>query len=264
MPGTIFRKTLFDSRRSIVGWGIAAALLCVYIVLLYPYLNELEGFRQLVESLPPIVQGMLGDVQDMFSPQGYLSAYLFNYAPLLLAAYGILAGASAVAGEEKRGTIDLLMSTPVPRWRVMVEKFAAFVVATLGVLALMFVGTVIALAVTPSLEISIGRLIEATLNIVPITLVFGALAFCLSAALPSRMSAGMWAALALVAFYMLSLLAPLSSALESVQGISPFHYYNVQTLAQGIEWGGVAVLLAVSAVLMGLAVLGFERRDLAV
>lgn len=264
MVGAIFRKTLFDARKGILGWGIALALLAAYVILLYPYLTALEGYREILENLPPILQGFLGDVKDIFTPEGYLSAYLFNYAPLILAAYGILAGASAVAGEEKRGTIDLLMSTPVPRWRVILEKFAAFLVCLLGVLAFLFAGVAVSLAITPSLTVSVGRVLEATLNTVPITLTFSALAFLFSAALPGRISAGMAAAAALVAFYMLSLLAPLSDALASVQGFNPFHYYGLQTMIDGVDWGKTAVLLAATAVLIVLAVLGFERRDLAV
>ncbi|MCZ7543138.1 MAG: ABC transporter permease [Anaerolineae bacterium] len=264
MAGAVFRKALFDARRGILGWGIALALYAAFMILLYPYLTEIEGYRELLQNLPVIFKGMLGGIDEMLSPEGYIAGYLFSYAPLVLCAYGILSGASSVAGEEKRGTIDLLMSAPVPRWRVILEKFAAFLVSLIGILAITFVGMVIGLALTPELAISIGRLAETVLNVVPITLAFGALAFFLSATLPTRLSAALFATAVLVAFYMVNVLAPLTTALDPVQAVNPFHYYGTTTMFEGIDVGNALVLLVVTGVLLALCVVGFERRDLAV
>jgi ABC-2 type transport system permease protein len=40
-------------------------------------------------------------------------------------------GARAIAGEEESGRLDLLLAYPVSRTRVVVQRFAALVVATL-------------------------------------------------------------------------------------------------------------------------------------
>ncbi len=266
MVGAVFRKTLFDGWKGVLGWGLALALYVIAIIVLYPTITAIEGYREILSNLPAFAKGFLGGVDEMLSPEGYIAGYVFGYGPVVLAVYGILAGAAAVSGEEKRGTMDLLMSAPVPRWRVILEKFAAFIVSLLGVLAIMFVGIVIGFAFTPQLALPFGRVVESLLNTAPITLAFASLTFFLSTVLPSRFSAGLVTAALLVAFYMLNVLAPMSesAALESVQGINPFHYYGARTMFDGLDWGNVVVLLVVTAVLMALAVLGFERRDLAV
>ena len=48
-------------------------------------------------------------------------------APLLLIVFSIGAGASAIAGEEDRHTLELLLANPVSRCRIVLEKLAALV-----------------------------------------------------------------------------------------------------------------------------------------
>jgi ABC-2 type transport system permease protein len=51
---------------------------------------------------------------DITMGSGYLSAYLFGMmVPLLLILLAISYGARLIAGEEDRGTLDLLASLPV-------------------------------------------------------------------------------------------------------------------------------------------------------
>lgn len=265
MPGAVFRRTLLNTRRGILGWGIVMGMLAAYIVLLYPYINAMEGIEEFLGELPPIFQGFLGDVEDMLTPKGYLSSYFFNYVSVVLVAYGVISGAGAIAGEEKHGTMDLLMSAPVPRWRVVVEKFAAFVVALTGIVVIISIATFFSIAVTPELTVSVGSVLLGMLNLVLLTINFGALTFLLSAALPSRFSAAQIAAIALVAAYMLSAFAPMSDALDTVQIINPFHYYGgTRILLDGVQPGNVLVLCAVSGVFLALSIFSFERRDLSI
>jgi len=48
---------------------------------------------------------------------------------LLLLVFGIGFGANTIAGEEEKGTLGFLLTNPVPRWRVVADKFAVLVVS---------------------------------------------------------------------------------------------------------------------------------------
>jgi ABC-2 type transport system permease protein len=93
-------------------------------------------------------------------------------APLLLLIFAIGVGARTLAGEEREGTLELVLATPVPRWRLVPETFAALAVGT----ALIGVVMVIVLAVgTPpfGIDVAVGRLVQAVLSAVLLALVFG-------------------------------------------------------------------------------------------
>ena len=264
MNGAVFRKTLFDARWGILGWGLGLAALAFLVIAFYPTIAEMKEINDIISGLPPVLKAMVGDIEDFASPEGFLATKLFSMLPIVLGVYGILAGVAAVAGEENRGTMDLLMSTPVPRWRVILEKFAAFVVSVLLILAIMYAGILIGALLTPEIDTPPGRLLEATMNLAPITLCFGSLTFFLSAGLRGRTSAGVVAAVVVVASYTLYLFAEMSEALASVVKLTPFYYYGSRTLLDGLAWINVSVFLAVSLMFMGLSVASFERRDLSV
>ena len=114
---------------------------------------------------------------------GYLTAYLFGMmVPLLLMVFAISYGARLVAGEEDRGTLDLLAALPVSRTRVLLVKAAALLV-TLGLLGVALVITVIAAAPLVDLRVEIAGLAAAVLSQVLLAALYGALALGLGAAL---------------------------------------------------------------------------------
>jgi ABC-2 type transport system permease protein len=58
-------------------------------------------------------------------------------------------------------------------------------------------------------------------------------------------------------------LAPLVEGLKAWRVISPhYHYIGYDPLANGLDAGHAVILLVATGVILGLAVLAFERRDL--
>ena len=63
--------------------------------------------------------------------------------------------------------------------------------------------------------------------------------------------------------YLVNGFAPVIGDVEFLKYLSLFHYYEgSDPLTAGVDLGGIAVLLAVTAVLAAVAKLGFDRRDL--
>ncbi len=68
---------------------------------------------------------------DFISPVGYLNSQLFFLMlPIILGIFAISLGSDALAGEEGRGTLDLLLSTPLSRRKAVLEKFATMLAGT--------------------------------------------------------------------------------------------------------------------------------------
>ena len=65
--------------------------------------------------------------------------------------------------------------------------------------------------------------------------------------------------------YMLNALAPLIDWLEPFQVASPFYYYiDANPLSNGLDPVHAAALIGLTALFLGIAIVTFERRDLAV
>ncbi len=265
MNGTIFLKTLYDERKRVLVWGLFIAVMGGMTVMLYPTIKSVGGFEDIIKALPPAIKAMAGDVEDFDTLEGWLATKFFAFGPIMLAVYAVQFGAASVAGEERRGTMDLLMSVPISRRRVIVEKFAALIVSLLVISIIGFMGIVLTIAITPeAADASLGNIFAAMLNLLPIALTFGATTFLFSATLSSRRSSGQIVAGMVGAFYILNLLGRMSSSVEPLRIVNPFYYYGSRTLFDGMNWGNVGVLLLLSALLMAATVYSFTQRDLTV
>ena len=258
-------RMIRDARRSLAWWTVGVVALVWVNVIFYPSVRdspEIEGF---VEDSPELMRALLGGREslDILSPAGYLDGQVFALlVPLLLLIFAIGHGAGAIAGEEERGTLELLLANPVGRHRLVAEKLLGL----LGLVALFAAVTWLSswtsgLAV--DLGVSAGRMLAATLAAGLLGGLFGVLALLTGAATGRRGPAiGVPAALA-VAAYLLMALAPLADWLKPWRVLSPFYYYaSYDRLVDGMDWGAAGVLALVTAVLAGAAVLAFERRDL--
>ena len=81
-------------------------------------------------------KGLLNDIFRGFHTikggAGFLNAEMFSMmVPLVLIAVACSGAAAATAGEEDRGTADLLLSMPLSRGRVIFAKALAMVIAVL-------------------------------------------------------------------------------------------------------------------------------------
>lgn len=267
MLRNVFLKTLRDLRRGLVWWIVGTGLYAAFMMAFWPTISAAAVDLEVIIDMWPeaLRAAFIGQVTDLTSPAGFLMGYLFAMiVPLVFVAYAVGVGSSAIAGEEERGTLDLLLANPVSRGAVLLHKFAALVVGTtvLG-LAHYLVLAVGALAV--SMDISLVRLAEMHVSVVLLAVAFGALALALGAGRGSRglATGASWALL--LGGYLLNSMATVVDGLEPYRVLSPFYYYvGADPLEHGLDPAHVAVLLGAAAVLVVLAVLGFRRRDLSV
>ncbi len=260
----VFTKTIRDSRRGLIIWIVAIIVLGVYIIGLYPTIQSTGGLQDLLNGLPPAVKALIGDA-DMSNAANYLNSELFSITgPLLFMAFGIVVGSGAIAGEEERGTLDLLLSNPVTRTRVYIEKAAAFVVAVLITALALWLSTVVMAAVIKA-DVDPVNVLAAATNSALLALAIGSVALALGAATGSRATAGGIAAAVAIVSYIVNAYAPLVSALNSLKPLSMLFYYaDGRPVVNGFQPGNELALLVFSAAVAAVGLWAFLRRDLAV
>ncbi len=106
------------------------------------------------------------------SVDGFI-AYTFSFVAIILAVY---AGSQIVVGrqEEGRGRLDGLLVTQVSRTRWLSSRLAVGFAATVVLAVVAALATWFGVAATGS-STSLGGVIEAALNVVPVALLFGGL-----------------------------------------------------------------------------------------
>jgi beta-exotoxin I transport system permease protein len=127
-------KTLRDHRGGILGWVAAVVLLALLDLAVFPAMRSQAGqMEQFLKAYPQALKAMFGLGADFGTGPGYFDAEFFSFlGPLVVLAIGVGFGAGATAGEEERGTIDWLLSAPLSRTRVMLEKSVGVLLAVLA------------------------------------------------------------------------------------------------------------------------------------
>ncbi|QBI55679.1 ABC transporter permease subunit [Streptomonospora litoralis] len=260
----IFGKFLIDSRRGILGWMIGVAAVTALYSSFWPSMRETgDAMAAFVEQMPQLAESM--GWSDLTSAEGYLGSTVFGLlTPILITIAAIAFGTRAIAGEEEEGALELVLSHPVGRYRVLLQRFAALVVfvALLGLTI-----WVVLLALSPALDLDIaaGRLAAAALGTALIGLCYGTLALAVGAVTGRRVYAIGGAAVLAVVGYLGNTFALQQDELEWMRFLSPFYYaLDPEPLRNGIDPAFTAVLVGIPLVLAGLGLARFARRDVLV
>ncbi len=265
---TIFRYRLIRLRGQILGWGISLALLAVVLVLFYGTIaEESEQWKDLLENYPKEMMAFFGDFGDLdnfATPSVYMGIEFFSYMPLVLGIFAVLIGSGLLAGDEESGRLDLIMAHPVGRSALYWGRLSAFVVATLAILFIAWLGLAVPARWTELKAVSPVEIAQPFVSLLGVLLLFGALALLLSMLLPSRRMAAMTAGLLLVASFFIVGLANINADLEPIAKISPLHYYQGGEAIDSFNLTWVVGLTAASVVFALLAWWRFERRDIRV
>ncbi len=261
--GTAFRYTFNRFRGQILGWGLVIAALGLLLIPFYDvFQDQQEGMLQLIQGYPKELLAFFGDMTDFFSPSGYLDVYL-SYFPIIVGIFAVLAGSGLLAADEESGRMDLILAHPVSRSGLFFGRLLAFIAATVGIIAISYLGFAVPLGST-SLDVTWGEMTLPFLSLLAQMLVYGMLALLLSMLLPARRLASMTAGIVMVASYFLTSLSKLNGDLEVVAQFLPHDYYQGGRAVAGLNLTWFFALLGASAALALLAWWRFLRRDIRV
>ena len=261
--GTLFALVSHTVRmlsRGVIIWGAAIGL---YSAALVASFTTIEGsadeLNQLMEVYPKGLMEAFG-ITDLADPANYMQSQVFGFVPLALAFFTIMVLSGAIAGAEERGTIDILLGNPLPRWQLVVGSFVAAAISLLAICAIVGLltwGT----AVLIDVDLSLQEVADAALNMWPISLLAGAVALLCSALFHRRGLAIAVPAFLLFGMYLLDTIGRASEDLEDLRPVSVFYYYG-SAIEKGIDWTNFGGITLVALALVLLAVIFFRRRDI--
>jgi ABC-2 type transport system permease protein len=256
--GSVFGKAVRDSRRAfVVELVLLGGLLFAVlggVASAYPTQAARDELARLATGIGPAAQGLAGKPVNVGTIGGYVQ---WKYGPVLLliaAFWSVLSLSGTLAGEARRGSLDLVAASPLSRRRIAAEKVAAHV-ALLTVAAAVMASAAwlggAAFAKLPGDEIPAHDAIGFALWVWLMALAFGGLAFALAQFL-GRAAAPI-----------LNNYKTLVPAFSGVAQVTPWAWTeNHLALAGQEDWGSLVPVAVVAAVLIPLGIEAFARRDL--
>lgn len=257
MLSGVFAKNIRDRWK---GWLIAVASLSALLLMAMSVYQDID--LGAYTTLPEVYRSLIGISEEADVGSLAINALIGSYGSMTVAALALAMGAASIAGEERKGTLGLLLGNPRSRTHVLVSKAASMVLLTaLGVLALWGAILLTAAALGVSIEgMHVGAL---CLHLFFNTLVYGFVALAVGASSGNRGAAvGVSVGVMAVSFFAVGVL-PLVEGAEDLVKAFPWYYFNgSDPLLNGVDWGHIGILAGTSAVLAVTAVIGVNSRDL--
>jgi ABC-2 type transport system permease protein len=266
MSAVLFRRTLMDRRRWLIGWTIGIIALVVVSLAFWPSLKDQgASLSEAIDKMPESMKALfgMGGGLDPFSPIGYLASQIYSLMlPLLLLVAAIGFGAG-LASDEEHGLLEMTLGAPVSRTRVVLERFAALTAALLILSIVSYVSTAVSVAAV-GLDAGKAAVLWATVATSVLALVGGAISLAVSALTGRRSIAIAASSVIMITSYLVTSLA--AAGISFFKTLEPYSVFTltdvVPTLRRGTPGAGVAVLVGVALLAAVVAAWGFNRRDL--
>lgn len=263
--GTVFRYTFSKMRWQILGWGISLGALAAYVLAFYAtFSDQQEQFAELFQTMPPELFAFFGDINDMFTPAGFLQIEVFSYMPIILGIFVLMYGSGLLAGDEESGILDLVLAHPISRTALFFGRLLAFITALLLILLIIWGAIVATELSTEAMGLTPLELAYPFLSLMAVLFLFGFLSLLFSQTLPSRRMAALTVGLVLVASFFLTSLSSLDEDLEPIARLLPLDYYQGGNAIVEMNWEWFAGLMAVGLAFLLLSWWLFRRRDIRV
>jgi len=257
MLTNVFTKTTLDRWKPPVIAAVSLAVLLLFGMAVYRGIDV-----SFWDDLPEAFRSVFGIPAGADVGGLAYGAIYSGYGILTMAGVAIAGGAVSIAGEEKNGTIGLLLGDPVSRTTMALSKAAALAVVTAGAFIILWLT---GLAAPMMLDVEIGTMDVNALIVMMFVnaLFYGFFAFALSGWTgKSALAAGVSAGVMVVSFIAVGLL-PLIDEVAGLAKFFPWYYFSgSEPLLYGISWRDFGILAAGVVVFLVIGVVGVNRRDL--
>jgi len=267
--GSVFGMSLRDSRRALLiagfGVGMFVVFVAAQVLQQFPGVSDRLALAAQMQTLPPLFRGLLGEPIALDTLGGFISWRLLNFMPVMLGVWSIVALSGTLASEAKRGSLDLLATTPLSRTRLAGEKVLAHVVALAIAMLTAAVMTWLATLAFGTLEgdaVGLDAALSHMLWLGLATLAPGTVGFAVAAVAGRGVGLGAGAAV-LASGYIINGYRDTLPAFEAAAPLSYFAWTAGHRPLAGVsDWPSLLVLAVVVAGFLVLGVALFVRRDI--
>ncbi len=249
---------LHERRRSLLSWGLPIGAWSAFVVAIYPSVED--ALSKAVSSYPESLKQAFG-IAELTSVEQYLNAEMLSLiVPLAVGYLAVRSVASGLSGAAESGRLDVLLSAPVSRRRLVASGFLAAAIELAAVLLVSVLITALG-GLLAGAGLSFSQALAGFANVWPLALLFAgfgvvATGWSLRTSVVTGSVAGV-----LVAMYVADLVGRLDTSLDWIRYGSVFRYYG-KAIEDGIDPVSFIGVTAVAIATAALGALLFDRRDI--
>lgn len=259
---TLLNFEMKRNRIALIVWTAAIALLIMVCLIIFPDMKgQVNELNAAFSSMGGFTEAFGMDQLNFGELMGFYGLECGNILGIGGAFFAAYLGVTALADEEKNHTAEYLLTHPVSRSRIVLEKLVRIL---LQIIILNAVSILTALAVTAAIgeEFQMKEFCLLHLAYLLLQIEIAAVCFCISSFL-RRSGIGIGLGLAAI-LYFLNIIANITEDAEWLKYITPFGYVEAADIIHSAEIDPVlaAIGCAVTAVGIGIAFFQYCRKDI--
>lgn len=260
---TILFHELRRGRTSFLIWTASIGFMLFICMMMFPQMKgEMDAMSDLFAGMGGFTEAFGMDKVNFGEPMGFYAIECGNILGIGGTFFAAILGISALMKEEKDRTAEFLLTQPVRRISVLLQKLLAVVLQVL-VMNLLLLGIAVASFSIIGEEIAQPEFWLLHLALTALQLEIACICFGLSAFL-KRGGLGLGIGLAAM-LYFLNIVANISEDVEFLRSVTPFAYADASTIVSEAALEPTLLLLGLFYTLLFLlaGIFHYERRDIA-
>jgi len=262
----ITNHTVREKRNGILAFSAFIFIFGIMMVAAYDSIGTELDFDEVLESYPDFIMEFFGG-DSILSFGEFGGFYTLEFVTwvwfLIIPAYLAMVCSGLIAGEIENKTADMLLSYPIDRKRIVLEKYLGVLAAVLLINLMGFLATYVGVAAY-GIDYSVKWVGYAMLQATPFLLVWVSLFLVVSVVFSDAKKASTFS-IAIVFFaYFVDVLSKIWNEISFLGKLSPMHYFDPGLVMSKnvVRWGDPALLIVVAIALIGLAAYIFEKKDI--
>jgi ABC-2 type transport system permease protein len=233
----------------IAAWALVLALLAAFLTSITKTMVDALGSSDIPVLRAYFERAGIGAYAD------FVGVIWFSTLLLLVSLF-VVAQVNGWAADDAEGRLEMILSAPVSRARVVVERIAAVVVACAVIVAISSLAVYLTATYT-GISLPVGRFVFASAAVLPVAYAFAGIGHALVGWRP-RVAVAALGTLAVVGYFAQQF-TPLFQWPDWVNNMSLYALYG--TPMSKDDWGGIATLIAIGIAGTAIALVVMRRRD---
>ena len=262
----VFRDTIKQEKLILLAFLIFSTLFIALFILIYPgdeaAVEQVAGFENMGDW--EAVFGMVYGPGSEF--RFWLAMLVFSFVGILYTPIPALMGTNVFSKDNDDNTLDFLMSNPLTRRNILIEKISAVLLMTLGSIVYLFI-LIYACSAIIGQNLAFDILFATCLQLLTLLIFISLLSIFFAVLFLDSGRAKRYVGFIIIGSFIISMVVLFSKELEFLKYFQVFYYYDspstiLKPSLDRVVWDKVIYLLIFSIILFGMILFVNEKRDL--
>lgn len=262
---SLYKRELKCNLKSMLIWAISVGFMIFIMFLTFDQMKDsMTELNSMINKMPESLVKAFGmNKVDTTTAIGFYAVKCYIMIALFGAIYGALIGGNIISKEEKDKTLEFLLSKPLSRENIFIQKTLAFVTHIFLFSLINFIILIISIKLYSSETVDIALLVSLGIAPFMLCLTFGLLALLIST-ITSKGKGVFPISLGLILFsYFLNVFAVIDDKLKFLGELSFFKYMDgTEIVLNGsIDIKYIIILVIFNILVVALAYFIFKKKE---